>query len=92
MLFLKGAEFDKRLPIPTGHQHSGPKAETQWNKSGCDQVRKVLLVIKLTLWYSRECRQRGYSMYLQPETRKPPYTEKQNIGLMTLGDFLETTR
>lgn len=31
LLFLKGVEFDKKLPIPAGHQHSGPKAEAQWN-------------------------------------------------------------
>lgn len=31
LLFLKGVEFDKKLPIPAGDQHSRPKAETQWN-------------------------------------------------------------
>ena len=45
-----GAEFDKGLSVPTGHQHSGPKAETQWNKSECHQVRNYSLNPKGTMF------------------------------------------
>lgn len=39
IFFFKGAEFDKKLSIPPGHQHSGTETEAQWNQFVSHQVR-----------------------------------------------------
>lgn len=36
---FQGAEFDKKLSIPAGHQHSGTETEAQWNQPVSHQVR-----------------------------------------------------